>query len=79
MSCNRKFNGPGEEFKNCTKRLKKKCCCISTDKYCEIKKLAKYMICIGVLAILVLCFPPVVWFVFLAVVMIILGIMIFRL
>ncbi|MBR6700751.1 MAG: hypothetical protein IKL72_03375 [Firmicutes bacterium] len=79
MSSNKKFNDRKEEFINCTKKIKKKCCCINAERYCEIKKLAKCMICTGVLAILILCFPPVVWFVLLAVGMIVLGIMIFRL
>ena len=79
MSSKNKFNGCREEFKNCTKKIKKKCCCISADKYGEIKKVAKCMIFTGVLAILILCFPPVVWFVLLAIGMIVLGIMIFRL
>ena len=79
MSSNKRFTACREDLKNCTRKIRKKCCCVSSDKYCEIKKLSKIMICTGILAILILCFTPVVWFVVLAVGMVVIGIKIFML
>ncbi|MDO4482441.1 MAG: hypothetical protein Q4C14_06915 [Bacillota bacterium] len=77
MNCNKRFTVCREDLKNCTRKIRRKCCCVSADKYREIKKLSKVMVCTGILAILILCFPPAVWFVILAIVMIVVGIKIF--
>lgn len=74
MKNNKSFTDCGDCLKNCTRRMMKKAACISMEKSCEIKRLAKLMICLGIVSILVLCFPPTVWFIVLAIGMIIIGI-----
>ena len=64
-------------MKGCKRQFCKQLLCKCRCKI-EIKKIAIIMMCTGAVALLILCLPPIAWFIVLAILMIYLGVQLFR-